>query len=394
MQRPASIDAGEFCAKLEQLKTVTQSNGFSAIYLGSEGAMRWLTGYRHQVVDIHPGATTTVQSVIRFTESGPSISFFSDPWEKARVLHIMEHGIWNTCGVPVMYGGSSYDPNEPDLAHPALPGYGEIERAAISPLAQGTEGNQWDKLQWLIATSRQVLVRTARKLRAGMNGWQVRRMLIDAYHEQHVELNLVMLGLSGMKDHLHPVIEDDSVVEEGAVVKLVVGARYYDMFHSASQLVKIGSEPSERERQVHQALVEATLAYADLFRNGATERELHASLQPIFAHVAHTRNLPGFEQSAYLHHPGGPLSPLGNRDFVIARDGARRLLPYAQFSVNPVDCLEFLKFELQGVVLPEGEPIIFDEFSWTDDPSLQENIEWHGCALSLPTIISNEGADR
>jgi len=391
MERPFSITKGEFCAKLSHLKRVIHANGYDAIYLESEGAMRWLTGYRHQVVDIAPQARTTVQAVVQVAPEY-NITFFSDPWEANRVHDILAAGIWNECNISAGYGGA-----EPDFSSPRLLSsqvdkrYAELERSIISVLAEGLEGNQWDKLQWLVAESRKTLIELSTRLTEGMTGWDLRTELYHAYHERHIELNLVMLGLSGMQNHLHPVVMDDSRVENESIVKLVIGARYFDMFHSASQLVKIGGAPTRREVTVHRALQEASLRYANQYRVGNDEAQLYESLGSIFAEVAKEYDLKGFEKSAYLHHAGGPLGPSGNRVFVVSRHGKRELIAHEQFAVNPVDTLEFLKFELQGVVLPEGAPALIDEFSWCPDERVYDTVPWHAESIRVPTILSSEG---
>lgn len=388
MERPKSITKVEFCAKLEHLKKILKENNFRAIYLCSEGALRWLTGMRHQVIDINPNAPTTVQALVT-TEPELSITFFSDPWEAFRVHDVIAGGIWKKTTIPVTYAETEVDLQNPAILTPNNPNYYDLERAIVSPLAEGLIGNQWEKLTWLIAQSRQALLEVASTLQVGMTGWQLRTIVYETFHRRHLELNLVMLGLSGMQKHTHPVIEDDSRIEDGSIVKLVIGGRYFDMFHSASQLVKIGQEPTERELLVHEALQVATLDYAALFRAGSLESDLYAALGPIFKRVAQTYDLPGFAESAYLHHAGGPLSPLGNRDFVISQDGVRKIYPYAQFSVNPVDALEYLKFELQGVALPDASPLICDEFSWCTDHNLFVTRQFNQDSLHLPTIITN-----
>jgi len=389
MERPKPMVKEEFTAKLRHLRNILGTHGFDSVALESEGAMRWLTGFRHQVVDINPGAPTTVQAVVDTVRDPAALVFFSDPWEEARVRDIMETGIWNDCGVSVSYDTHPPSASDKRLLTRACPDYAEIERQIVSPLVQGLKGNQWDKLLWLVSQSRQALYELASSLRKGMTGWDVRTSVYHAYHERHLELNLVLLGLSGMERHLHPVVMDDSLVEEGSVVKLVVGARYFDMFHSASQLVKIGSDPTEKELAVHAALQETALAYADQFRTGATEGVLYDSLGPICSEVAERRGIKGFERSAYLHHPGGPLSPLGNRDFIIEKGGERRLFPFAQFSVNPVDAVVYLKCELQGVVMPAGPPTIIDEFTWCTDERFFDTRTFAGKPIRLPAIIAH-----
>ena len=390
MERPVSITKGEFCAKLTHLKGVVRSNGYDAIHLESEGAMRWLTGYRHQVVDIAPQARTTVQAVVT-VEPEFSITFYSDPWESNRVHDIIAAGIWNECAISAEYGGGSPDFSLPRLlSSQADERYPELERSIISVLAEGLEGNQWDKLQWLVSESRRTLVELSTQLTEGMTGWDLRTALYQAYHERHMELNLVMLGLSGMQSHLHPVVMDESRVERGSIVKLVVGARYYDMFHSASQLVSIGGVPNRHDRAVHRALQDAALRYADQYRVGNDEARLFDSLGPIFADVAKEHDLKGFEKSAYLHHAGGPLGPSGNRVFVVSRNGRRELIAHEQFAVNPVDAIEFLKFEVQGVVLPEGAPGLIDEFTWCADEDVYDTMPWNAGSIRVPTILPRE----
>lgn len=387
--RPQPLTQTELLAKLGHLDDVLASHGYQAVVLHSEGAMRWLTGMRHQVVDIDPHAPSTVRALV---ESGKprTITFFSDPWEQARIADMMRHDIWGECAVLVhrSVGTPKSDKRTLVVEDSA---YAEIERAIVSPLVEGRQGNQWEKLTWLVAQSRQALIEIAGDLRVGMNGWQVRSLIYEAYHRRHLELNLVMVGLAGMEHHLHPVVEDESIIERGTIVKLVIGSRYYDMFHSASQLVCIGRPLSDREGQVHHALQDAGLRYARTFEAGAVEADLHASLAAIFAAVERDHAIDGFAASAYLHHCGGPLSPLGNRDFVITASGKRPLLPNAQFAINPVDALEHLKFELQGISLEGQPPMIIDEFAWTDDRRLFSVMDYEGSPIKLPTILTVDG---
>ena len=51
-----------------------------------------------------------------------------------------------------------------------------------------------------------------------------------------------------------------------------------------------------------------------------TEKELYASLLPIGQKIEREHGIPHFARSAHIHHAGGPISPLGNRDFVIFRE--------------------------------------------------------------------------
>lgn len=392
MPRPETITESEFSAKINHLKQVLATHGYDRMLLQTEGSMRWLTGLRHQVVDINPNATTTVQALIDTRSSMPEIIFHSEPWEEARVRDIMKSTIFDLCDTRVSYGGPAVLESDTRTLLPNDTRYGEIEREIVSPLVQGLQGNQWEKLLWLVGESRQALMQIGSSLHSGLTGWDVRTRIFQAYHQRHLELNLVMVGLPASRTHLHPVVMDDAPVLDGSIVKLVVGARYADMFHSASQLVKIGLEPpADHEYLVHEALQAAALDYADQFQADVDEATLYESLGPIFSHTAVKYGLPGFERSAYQHHAGGPLSPLGNRDFVIGKTGWRTLLPYAQFSINPVDSLEYLKFELQGVVMPSGPPVVLDEFFWCTDESQYDTRMCCGRLLKLPTILHTGG---
>lgn len=383
MNRPKSIDKNEFLAKIKHLKEFIEPLKYKSLYLESEGALRWLTGYRHQVIDIESSAPTTLQAVVN--PFSKTLTFFSDRWEEARIRSIMAKGIWNECGFKSEYQqkGDFLEKNSPLIPNE------EQLRSIVSPLAEGFDGNQWRKLQWLINESRQALITVGGQLRSGQTGWDVRTMIYNEYSRRHIELNLVMVALGGMEDHLHPVVDDDSLVTPKSVVKLVVGARYYDMFHSASQLVVIDREPTEIEKKVHHALVEATLAYADGYRAGAIESDLYRSVGPIFEKIEKKYHLLGFHKGAYLHHLGGPLSPLGNRDFTLTEGQKRVILPFAQFALNPCEPIHSFKFEMQGVALKDQSPTILNDFQWCNDPSLYEVHLFDNKEIPLCTLIEN-----
>jgi hypothetical protein len=388
MNKPVTITRNEFASKLETLRSVLVSHGYSPILLQAEGALRWLTGKRYQVVDIAPDAPTTVSVLVSVEYEQPSIQFISDSWEKFRVLDIIEEGIWNGMDVDVSYTEAPDIPKNGEILLPGQSSFTQIQREIVTPLAEKTEGNQYAKLQWLIGESRRTLVDSVRMLQEGMNGEDVRNLIYSMYHERGMELNLVLIGLPGMEKHLHPVYDERKQVVKGKLIKLAVGARYCDMFHSASQMVKLDEELSGPESQAYAALRDAALAYADLYRIENDEGMMYEKMGKVFQEAARKHELPGFEKSAFLHHAGGPLSPLGNRDYTLVKGGTRRLIPYSQFAINPIDCLVYTKFEVQGMVRPGREPLIFDDFHQCgEDASNFDVMPFHSQRLRLPKII-------
>jgi|GEM_PF-761419 len=392
LKRPPAMIKEEFTAKLDLLRSVLQSHGYSQIYLQAEGAMRWLTGTHHQVIDIPAYESTTVHALVTFSEGKTHIGLTCEPWEKNRVRDLVDHGIWNETDAEASYIEPSQIPDTAALLLPDDANYSDILRQAVSPLAERTDGNQYAKLTWLVHESRNALIEASQTLKEGMTCWDVRSLIYSCCHARGIELSMVLTGLSGMEAFLHPVWDERFHIQKGTVLKLAVNARFCDMFHSATQLVTVGIPPASYQRRVHNALQDAALAYADAYRAHAAESTVYHQLDAVFRRTAEVHALPGFEQSAYLHHPGGPLSPLGSRDFILQPEGTRLLYPWAQFAVNPVDCLTYSKYELQGIILPEGPPLILDEFeTWEDDESHYDIKTFHGKPIKLPTILTCSG---
>jgi hypothetical protein len=233
------------------------------------------------------------------------------------------------------------------------------------------------------------LLEIGHKVEVGMDGWTLRSLVYETYHKKHLELNQVLLSLHGMEKYQHPMVQDESVVKKSDIIKIVTGSRYIDMFHSATQLVKIDSYATEYEKTIYSALQQMCIEYASKFTCNASEKELYASLIPIAQQIEKECAIPHFSESAHVHHCGGPLSPLGNRDFVISKEGVRTLLPYTQFSINPDDSMLNLKCELQGIVIPNELPIIIDEFTSTTHRNEYMMLQYKGTELRLSTIITN-----
>jgi hypothetical protein len=91
-----------------------------------------------------------------------------------------------------------------------------------------------------------------------------------------------------------------------------------------------------------------------------SESEICAAVGERFKRIERETGLKGFQPSAYFHHMGGPTSPLGNRDYLLEEGGTRRMFPWMQFAINPCDVLQYTKVELQGIVMPEGAPLMLD----------------------------------
>ena len=390
MNCPTPITTQEFLAKLTHLKEVISRFSSKAIYLESEGAMRWLTGTRHQVIDIHPSSTTTISVIVKVEGDSYSLNFFSEPWEQNRLKDLLALSIFHIEEVSTTRNTLDKLSLDDTIIHPQRNDYHEIEREIVSPLCEGLGGNQYKKLEYLIGHSREALVEIAHKVEAGMNGWDIRSIVYETYHKKHIELNQVVLGLEGMEKYQHPIVQDDSIVNKRNIIKIVTGSRYIDMFHSATQLVKIDSSITNHEMSIYNALQHMCMEYASQFTSHKTEKELYASLLPIGQKIEREHGIPHFARSAHIHHAGGPISPLGNRDFVISKNGKRTLFPYTQFSINPVDSILSLKCELQGIVIPNELPIIIDEFGHITNKNDYMMVQYKGKTLRLPTIITNK----
>ena len=171
---------------------------------------------------------------------------------------------------------------------------------------------------------------------------------------------LILVALAGQEQHFHPLYDSRYRAEPGCWMKIVVGGRYADVIVSTTVMAKVGSAPSKKEERIYAALQQGTVEYADLYRNGMLESEIWTGVGARFAEIERKTGLKGFQPSAYFHHMGGPTSPLGNRDYLLEQKGTRRMFPWMQFAINPCDVLQYTKVELQGIVMPEGPPLMLD----------------------------------
>lgn len=350
------VELGE---KITHMRGILERGGHDTILLSSEGAVRWLTGTRHQITDIAPKADSPVQALIHVLPSSTMLTFRTASTEMPRLLDQLPTLFDHVPGVELDFRESL--PPLPDGAlAPGRPGYDDVLGAIVRPLLGGTRGHQMEKLEWLHGMTSAVLIETALRLEAGMTGATVRGIVFQSLAEHDVECNMILVALAGQEKHLHPLYSSQYHIENGGWVKLVAGGRYAELIVSITVMAMVGRLLSDGETRIYSALQQAALEYADLFRNGASEADVYRGAGAKFAEIQNARRLKGFQPSAYNHHMGGPTSPLGNRDYLLQEAGSRVMFPWMQFAINPCDVLQFTKVELQGIVMPEGPPRILD----------------------------------
>ena len=358
---PPAITAGELRMKLDHLSGVLAAGKYNAIALYSEGSLRWLTGLKQQLGDIAPFAVSPVNALVLIKDSGGfKITIIAKPFEMPR-LRSEVPPVFDM--VPdIEYGFLEQMPSpESGTAHSTSDNYQQMVDQIIRPLLGGVDSNSYSKLSWLSGATMKVLSETAQELEPGMNGLAIRGRMLCNLARAGIDANLVLIALSGQETHLHPIASAQYQVEKGKWMKLVVGTRYAEHIVSQSLMVKLGGSVSDHEAEVYRALQQASVEYADLYREGTKECDIYAGMIERFRKVEHDFGLKGFAQSAVLHHPGGGTSPLGNRDRMIDPSGIRTCEAWTQFAINPVDTLCGLKVELQGIIQPSGAPpVILD----------------------------------
>ena len=387
-QRPENLTRTELEMKISHLSAELARAKVRGIHLAQEGAMRWLTGIRHQINDIAPDAASPVQALIRQSGSVLDIAFVTTRIEMPRIRDQVPEAFAGIAGV-----GISFQETQPSLAAdvlaPSAPAYAEVVGRIVRPLLGGLSGNQHAKLAWLSAATTVVMAETARELAPGMNGAEVRARLLENLLRRDIDCNLVLVALAGQETHFHPLWDARYRIEKDCWVKLVAGARFAEMFVSATIMLKLGSPAAEGARKAYRALQEGCVEYADCYRNGAAESHIFEEIGRRFAALEAKHGIVGFAACAYAHHLGGPTSPLGNRDFLIEKGGRRSMFPWMQFAINPVETLFNTKVELQGVVLPDGAPHMLDISSFTppDLMSFSEIVSSGGTRAKVADIL-------
>ena len=363
MTQMTAITADEIRMKLNHLGGILRERNYDAILFRHEGAMRWLTGIKHQVGDIAPSAVSPVNALVRFnTHGGFAITLISSRFERPRLLDQVPAVFASVPKVKIDFldtvprlSGTVLVPEDKD--------YQEVIDRIVRPVLGGPEGHPYQKLTWQIQVTMGVLAETAHHLKPGENGLEVRTRLLHNLAKYGIDAGLVLIGLAGQEKHLHPVASADYRVEPGHWLKLVVGSRFAEHIVSQSLMVKLGGKVTEREQLIYHALQDATLEYVDCYRTGVVEHEIYAEMVSRFQKIEAKYRLKGFAASATLHHPGGGTSPLGNRDWILDAAGTRTLAPWTLFAVNPVDVLAGFKTELQGIVQPDERPPLVPQMS-------------------------------
>jgi hypothetical protein len=356
---PPMTSRVELVEKIAHVRGILEREGRDTILFSSEGAVRWLTGTRHQISDIAPKADSPVQALIQVRPSSTALTLRTARTEMPRLLDQIPTLFDHVPGVELDFRESLPSLSDGALA-PGRPGYDDVLGAIVRPLLGGADGHQMKKLEWLHGMTSAVLVETALRLETGMRGAAVRGMVFQSLAEHDVECNMILVALPGQEKHLHPLYSSQYRVENGGWVKLVAGGRYGELIVSVTTMAMVGRPLSDGETRVYSALQQATVEYADQFRSGASEADIYRGAGAKFTEIENARGLKGFGRSAYNHHMGGPTSPLGNRDYLLQEAGSRIMFPWMQFAINPCDVLQDTKVELQGIVMPEGPPRLLD----------------------------------
>lgn len=388
--RPPVITPAEIRLKLGHLCSIVAQRGYDAVKLESEGAMRWLTGRKHQVADIAPAAPSPVNALIKVnSDDSIHITFTTKPFEMPRVRDEIIPFFENVENVNCELSESTPSEHGQTL-YPYDDDYREILDAVVRPLLGEAEANPYCKLEWLSKTSMLAMAETALSLTTGMTGLQVRALLLQRLALYGIDANLTLIALAGQHQHLHPIAADDYKVAEDCWLKLVTGSRFAEHIVSQSLMVKLGGTVTDEETAVYHALQDAAVEYADCYREGESESKIHSDMMERFKKIEKLYELDGFAESATLHHPGGGTSPLGNRDRLLNPNGNLILDAWTQFAINPVDVIKDFKVELQGVVQPNGKPPLLlnmDEYA-------QEKIPFRsvkstgGSSVALPELVT------
>ncbi len=358
-QAPPMITGEELKGKIGHLRAVLERRGMTRILLSREGALRWLTGTRHQIMDIAPDAVSPVVAMVQLNPGSVDVTFHTTRIEMPRVREQLPEVFRGVPGVTIDFRESDTPLSDASLIT-GRDGDEEAVGEIVRPIIGGREGNQLRKLDWLYAMTVAVLIETGLGLKTGMNGAEVRGQVFHNLASRDVECNLILVALAGQEKHFHPLYHSRYLTGQGRLVKLVAGGRYAELIVSTTVMVMIGASPTKEEARAYSAVQRGIVEYADLYRNGMSESDIYAAVGERFLRIENETGLKGFHPSAYSHHMGGPTSPLGNRDYLLQPNGTRRMFPWMQFAINPCEVLHDTKVELQGIVMPEDSPLMLD----------------------------------
>ena len=349
---PPTITREELEEKMGHLRAVLARRGRDTILLTQEGALRWLTGTRQQIIDIAPDAESPVHALIRIRSDSVEVTFLTTRIEMPRIKDQLPGVFEGMRGVTVHFQELP-PPVLPDSAIvPGSPGHDEILEEIVRPLLGGPEGNQVRKLTWLHAMASAVLAESVLQLKPGMNGAETRGLVFRNLAIRDIECNLILVALAGQERHFHPLYSSRYRVEHGCWVKLVGGCRYAELIVSITAMAKIGTRPSPRETLVYAALQRGTVEYADLYRSGANESQIYAEVGERFLRIEKETGLKGFHPSAYFHHMGGPTSPLGNRDYLLQPGGPTESSRGPSSPSIPATCCSIRRWSCRALSCP------------------------------------------
>ncbi len=366
-KRPAPITAQEITDKLAHLRQVLGTEKKTGIHLIEEGSLRWLAGVRHQICDQSPNSPSPVSALVELSARSAKITFITTSIEMPRIKDQLPPVFKGVKGVSIDFA-TALPKSEKSVVLSGTAQHAALVGRIVRPLIGGLKGNQFKKYDWVANMMSALAVKTAYELIPGQNGEQVHDLLRRNFADFGVESNMFLVALKGQESHLHPLYDARYKVPAKGWVKLVTAGRLADVIVSETLMVKFG-KITAKEQAAHSALQEAALEYADLYRNGMNERAIYEGCGEAFALIEKKHGLKGFAKSAYLHHLGGPTSPLGNRDYCLSPANRADVFAGMSFAINPVECLFGTKVEVQGVVTESGAPYMLD-FSKMTDPKL------------------------
>lgn len=387
MQRPAFITNEEITQKLTHLRTVLAAQKSRGIMLTAEGAMRWLTGIRQQIIDIEPSANSPVQALCLIGGKDIEITFITSPYEMPRIKDEFPPVFKGVKNVKIKFA-NDLPKTPPTTILPSAKNHALIQGQIVRPLIGGLTGNQYKKFAWVGAMMSHAVAEVAIALKPGMHGAQVRDLMSGAFVACGIESNMFLVALKGQGNHLHPLYGEQYKVAPNCWLKLVSAGRLADVIVSQTLMVKFG-KVSKQEDAVYRALQEATVEYADLYRNGVNERELYSECGKRFNAIEKKYGLKGFGKSAYLHHLGGPTSPLGNRDYCLNKNSKANCFAGMSFAINPVEPIFGTKVEIQGIVSKNGAPQMLDFSPFTNKKIVTFNqvIAEGGTICKVPNYV-------
>ncbi len=358
VRRPAAINKIEISEKLTHLKDVLKDAKKAGIYLTQEGALRWLTGVRHQITDIAANDISPVSALCLVKGNKYELTFITSPFEMPRIQDELPPIFKTNTEVKIKFALTA-----PKLGATIIKPTDSIYAATVGqicrPLIGDHKGNQFKKYTWVASMQTAAIAKAAYEIEPGMNGTQVRQIMLNNMIDMGLETNMLLVALKKQENHLHPLYNDKYKITANSMLKLVSAGRLGDVIVSATQMVRFG-KISRKEATNYAALQQAVVEYADLYRNGANEHDIYLQCGKRFNMVEKDFGIKGFGKSAYLHHLGGPTSPLGNRDYCLDKTCSNTCFSGMSFAINPVDCLTGTKVEVQGIVNTEGAPTMLD----------------------------------